>query len=140
MTDDRPPTLTEVLQAKERLESQKSKALIIDAKIKQKKEELESVLAGARRTLEDLEEQRVNLEEEISSTQAFVAPVRRLPDDVLREVFWEEFDISTSCCWTLSAVCSRWRRLVLGMPRLWSKVRLISVFYLSDNDLLILYH
>ncbi|KAL0958088.1 hypothetical protein HGRIS_014890 [Hohenbuehelia grisea] len=57
------------------------------------------------------------------------APIRRLPDDVLREIFqW--------CCslksrqtmrlkespWTLSMVCRRWRFLAVSLPTLWTSI------------------
>ncbi|PBK79496.1 hypothetical protein ARMGADRAFT_898496, partial [Armillaria gallica] len=63
---------------------------------------------------------------------AMLAPVRRLPVDVLRTVFreihvsqwdtiqttWETLAFSQGP-WTLSHVCCAWRNIILSYPQLW---------------------
>jgi hypothetical protein len=57
--------------------------------------------------------------------------VNLLPEDVLREVFtnsarpenWYLGYFGPWCLLILTHVCSRWRQIVLSMPRLWSTIR-----------------
>ncbi|KAK0220427.1 hypothetical protein IW262DRAFT_1461690 [Armillaria fumosa] len=86
-----------------------------------------------------------NLSKEFSST---LAPIRRLPSDVLRSVFrniqsdldrWRsrfempaiEFLHDTM---TLSHVCASWRDIVVSSPELWSHIKITSPTFRTDDN------
>jgi hypothetical protein len=59
--------------------------------------------------------------------KSLVAPIRRLPTEVLSEIFviYVVADVETSSGvlhrqWYLAQVCRRWRHVVLNTPRLWN--------------------
>ncbi|KAK0462664.1 uncharacterized protein EV420DRAFT_1234571, partial [Desarmillaria tabescens] len=64
--------------------------------------------------------------------RTIVHPIRRIPDEVLGEIFQQcvEIESTTNSIdirgmpWTLSHVCGRWRGLVMNMGRLWKRVQL----------------
>ncbi|KAL1687320.1 hypothetical protein GGG16DRAFT_36546, partial [Schizophyllum commune] len=81
--------------------------------------ELDSVDAAIRR-LHDLRE---TLEVRLQSTRAYLAPVRRLPLELLSDIFIysvaDEGDPTMVALMTLSHVCSSWRTAVWSTPELW---------------------
>ncbi|KAK7448071.1 hypothetical protein VKT23_013827 [Stygiomarasmius scandens] len=109
--------------------------------------DVKSLIASAERNLAELREECVRLEGIVSQQKAVLHPLRRLPGDVLVEIFtivkqmdWKstcDYEIWDICCgilssqphltldkapWSLSYVCSRWRSLSLAMPLLWRNV------------------
>ncbi|KAI4528384.1 hypothetical protein K525DRAFT_166876, partial [Schizophyllum commune Loenen D] len=81
--------------------------------------ELDSVDAAIRR-LHDLRE---TLEVRLQFTRAYLAPVRRLPLELLSDIFIysvaDEGDPTMVALMTLSHVCSSWRTVVWSTPELW---------------------
>ena len=99
-------------------------------------------------TVEDIDELKrhlSDLQQRLSSLQAhqqvlltLEAPVRRLPVDLLEEIFihfvpiWGEeyamesrkFSIGHLSPFTLASVCRRWRDAALSFPRIWSTIKL----------------
>ncbi|KAG7440585.1 uncharacterized protein BT62DRAFT_822915, partial [Guyanagaster necrorhizus] len=56
----------------------------------------------------------------------FIAPIRRVPNEILSEIFSftcadmsDSVDIVSGAPWVLSHVCSLWRSICLSSPRLW---------------------
>ncbi|KAJ7706740.1 hypothetical protein B0H17DRAFT_1001174, partial [Mycena rosella] len=106
---------------------------------------IRTIAAETRARLVDLENQISRLEERLQrlgnerillssyhvQNQAIVSPLRRMPPEVLGEIFsWTlpsiqdvlerlRFDMSHSP-WVLAQVCSRWRAVALLTPSLWS--------------------
>ncbi|KAJ7596447.1 hypothetical protein C8J56DRAFT_917437 [Mycena floridula] len=91
--------------------------------------------------VEELEEQRDEMEESIEQAQSVLAPIRRLPVEVLTAVFEQcmeanpkdhhesDFpflndltDPETLQISILSAVCSIWRQIAVATPKLWSQI------------------
>ncbi|KAF8632777.1 hypothetical protein AX15_001680 [Amanita polypyramis BW_CC] len=70
--------------------------------------------------------QRAQLEAKELRTLAYLSPIRKLPAELLRDIFLWNFEEHPCCAWVLSAVCTSWRRLVLQTPGLWSKIRLVT--------------
>ncbi|SJK98643.1 uncharacterized protein ARMOST_01912 [Armillaria ostoyae] len=83
----------------------------------------------------DVQSRRDAVHKAMAGYSSTLAPVRRLPVDVLRTVF-REIQISewrttswpqtlldfTQGPWTLSHVCGAWRDVVLSYPQLWSHI------------------
>ncbi|KAK7448072.1 hypothetical protein VKT23_013828 [Stygiomarasmius scandens] len=95
------------------------------------------LIASTEQTLAALREECARLEGTVSQQKTVLHPLRRLPSDVLAEIFTivKQMDCdSTEHCssqphltldkapWSLSYVCSRWRSLSLAMPLLWRNV------------------
>ncbi|KAF9034467.1 hypothetical protein BDZ89DRAFT_1158017 [Hymenopellis radicata] len=82
-------------------------------------------------TIDD--DSRDTIQRHLEMHKSALAPIGRLPPDVLLEIFWfcmpdpNEDATHTSCDarglrWVLSHVCSFWRHIVLTCPSLWSTV------------------
>jgi uncharacterized phage infection (PIP) family protein YhgE len=117
-----PPTKAKIAEARNILEEQELSAKLLSDQIADAQKELKRLVAQSEAAINELEEKRKKIQKEISLALAYISPLRRLPNDILREVFYHVFDGKASAAWALSAVCTSWRRLVLGMPNLWSKV------------------
>ncbi|KAL1689644.1 hypothetical protein GGG16DRAFT_114887 [Schizophyllum commune] len=87
----------------------------IDAVI-DKQERLLDLLKGSRNVLKNV----------LDVQRSYMAPIRRLPPEILTEIMeWacgDRVDLSAPCCapLTLAAVCKTWRDIALECPRLWS--------------------
>ncbi|KAJ7773839.1 hypothetical protein B0H16DRAFT_113382 [Mycena metata] len=89
-------------------------------------ERLAQIVKEARNAIEDMQREKDGLEETIVQTRAYLSPIRRMPGELLRELFLWCFEDHPCCAWVLSAVCSTWRRQALAIPRIWSKIRLFT--------------
>ncbi|KAJ7106998.1 hypothetical protein C8R44DRAFT_555725, partial [Mycena epipterygia] len=86
-------------------------------------------ISRLRDALKQLIRKRDGLTELIDCHLALVSPARRLPQDILQEIFTAclpsqglaTMDSSESPL-LISHVCSAWRRLALAMPRLWASL------------------
>ncbi len=117
-----PPTLAQLEDAKIKLKTHEDAAGQLERRIREAEEVLAQLIKDSKCAIAAMDLEKKKLESEIEWTRAFISPIRRLPDDILREIFWHNFDAHPCCAWVLAAVCSLWRRLVLKMPRMWSKV------------------
>ncbi|KJA23844.1 hypothetical protein HYPSUDRAFT_39369 [Hypholoma sublateritium FD-334 SS-4] len=76
-----------------------------------------------------LVEQQLALSREIEAHQALIAPIRRIPIDILQEIFLHCLPTkhnavisSTECPILLTRICSGWRHIALNTPMLWSSI------------------
>ncbi|KZP21303.1 hypothetical protein FIBSPDRAFT_1044251 [Athelia psychrophila] len=111
--------------------------------LKSQLDHIESVDACAKELLEYLGLIRQHYRRErrrvlrgLRDHQSIVAPIRRVPDDVLLEIF-SAFMCNGGYSYqpdpiTLTSVCSRWRALAHSTPRLWSQ---ITIFMTPLNHL-----
>ncbi|KAK7030281.1 hypothetical protein VNI00_014298 [Paramarasmius palmivorus] len=68
----------------------------------------------------------------LAKIESLLAPIRRLPTEILREIFCDYVDTNTfhldssprfiSKADTLAAVCSRWRDVALSLPVIWGRL------------------
>jgi hypothetical protein len=72
----------------------------------------------------DLEVRVHALKQENSSIVSSLAPIWRLPAEILVEVFLLSIHGHAQSPLDLMHVCRSWRCVVLGMPRIWSTIRL----------------
>ncbi|KAK7031754.1 F-box domain-containing protein [Favolaschia claudopus] len=96
---------------------------------------IDQELSKLRDTVMQLEEERASLSDALERNKAVLAPHRRLPTEILDEIFrwtlpsleeqirFEEFDIEESP-WILTHVCVRWRAISCSRPWLWSTITL----------------
>ncbi|KAJ7198363.1 hypothetical protein GGX14DRAFT_666728 [Mycena pura] len=89
-------------------------------------------IAQAQRTLDRLDSQRTELEDLVESHCGVVSTIRRLPGDILGEIFSQYLDASDSRSHSpkalshLVGVCARWRAIALASPLLWRHIRPIT--------------
>ncbi|KAJ6561605.1 hypothetical protein B0H19DRAFT_1142190 [Mycena capillaripes] len=83
-------------------------------------------------SLTDLGNQCERLRESIDAHQALVSLARRLPEDVIREIFLACLPRSGNPVMSareapllLGQVCARWRKILLRTPQLWTSVHVV---------------
>ncbi|KAJ7198377.1 hypothetical protein GGX14DRAFT_314032, partial [Mycena pura] len=86
---------------------------------------LDDQIAQVQRTLVRLKSQRAELADLVESHCGVVSAIRRLPRDILGEIFSHYLGTSDSCLhspkapWHLVGVCAGWRAIALASPLLW---------------------
>jgi len=118
-----PPTTGSRAEAQAQIESNRNKIQSLSETIASTEEKLAQMINEYRCAIRVLHKTKQELEDEVSLTLAYISPIRTLPHELLRHIFLLNFEDQPCCAWGIAAVCSLWRRLVLGMPRMWSKVR-----------------
>ncbi|KAF8590761.1 hypothetical protein K439DRAFT_1627495 [Ramaria rubella] len=124
------PSTAQLAQAKASLASSEQALRNVTQQIDDVEQTLAEIVASTRCTIDNLTLERNALQRQIALALAYISPIRRLPHELLREVFLINFEHNPRCAWVLSSVCSLWRRLALSMPKLWSKIRLET----TQND------
>ncbi|PPQ63393.1 hypothetical protein CVT24_005658 [Panaeolus cyanescens] len=79
--------------------------------------------------LKDVQTRRQELQASIASYQTVMSPIRRLSDDVLREIFvrclsefYPSLDGRSHAPLLLTHICKRWRNVAFTTPRLWVRL------------------
>jgi hypothetical protein len=125
-----PPTRSTLDDARKELIRQKAAVEDISVKIKAAEDELERLVKTSRSTIQEMEKERAALEDQVTQTMAYLSEIRRLPPEILGQIFMFIFEEYPCCAWVLASVCSLWRRQVLSMPRLWSKVCSTCIWFI----------
>lgn len=78
-----------------------------------------------------LKEKRTKIERSINDYHTILSPIRRLPDDLLDEIFHQCLPtqrnpalVSSDSPLLLTRVCSKWRSLALSSPSLWAQLHI----------------
>ncbi|PPQ70456.1 hypothetical protein CVT26_013903, partial [Gymnopilus dilepis] len=94
-------------------------------------EQLDNEIARLQAELDVVQADHDTLEEYIQAHYDLLSPFRRLPDDILREIFlWclptthNALMCSSEPPLLLGRVCSRWRALTFSTPRLWASLHI----------------
>jgi hypothetical protein len=124
------PSAHQLAEAKETLAASQQALQNITRKIDDAEQTLAEIVASTRCTIDTLTAERTALQREVSLALAYISPIRRLPHELLREVFLISFEHNPRCAWAHASVCTLWRRIALSMPMLWSKIRLDT----TQND------
>ncbi|KAF5356989.1 hypothetical protein D9756_006653 [Leucocoprinus leucothites] len=102
---------------------------------------LDSDIAHVQQVLSTLFTKRATLQHTISSHQSLLSPIRRLPNELLSEIFLSRVSVCggsggdigsslsfthlhTDALWTILQVCSLWRTIAQLTPRLWNTLRI----------------
>lgn len=99
-------------------------------------ESLETQIQLLRKTLAGLEQRQETVKNYVSSQRSLLSPIRRIPPEILGQIFLALQNISESICfgddalenvelWTLLRVCRFWRDVALSLSELWSKFTII---------------
>jgi hypothetical protein len=125
-----PPTKETLANARRSLEVTRASVQEITSRIDAAEITLAQLVRDSRLAINELEGQRIALEDQVAKTLAYLSPIRRLPMELLREIFVWSFEEHACSAWVLAAVCPSWRRLALRIPMIWSKV---SPFFISPR-------
>ncbi|KAL1710182.1 hypothetical protein EV121DRAFT_285850 [Schizophyllum commune] len=129
-------TLREMASELEKILSQMTEDI---AEADREVERLQQALRQTRSHRATLTEERARMQEQVSSCLALAAPIRRLPGEVLSQIFTYVLDhpvFFTEELRQLIAVCHAWRNVVLSTSSLWSTVLIcctLNGFRLSDT-------
>ncbi|KAG7092531.1 hypothetical protein E1B28_008881 [Marasmius oreades] len=128
-----PPSRVSLANAKLTLTEHAKSLEQLSSKINEAEAHLAQIVLEAQCAINEMTRERSLIEEKISRTQSYLAPTRRLPSELLSYVFNWCFQDHPCCAWILAAVCRKWRRLALNMPRIWSKIRLLTTQHSSPD-------
>ena len=87
------------------------------ARVVQDRRETERVIGG-------IQNQVQTLEQENSYAASFLAPIRRLPTEMLSEIFTVVILVYQCSPLRLMRVCRSWRCVLMTMPRIWSTIKI----------------
>ncbi|KAJ7362237.1 hypothetical protein DFH08DRAFT_731585, partial [Mycena albidolilacea] len=121
-----PPTALTLASARAALAEALTTASSLREKITAAEAVLAKIVTDAQAEIDDMAREKAAAEGTIVQTRAYLSPIRRLPGELLRELFLWCFEDHPCCAWVLSAVCPTWRRQALAVPRIWSKIRLFT--------------
>ncbi|KII84617.1 hypothetical protein PLICRDRAFT_45997 [Plicaturopsis crispa FD-325 SS-3] len=130
-----PPTEATLRSARHELSSKLAELESLTGRIATTESALAEIVSSYKRTIAALQQEKSQVEQAVAQTRAYVAPIRRLPDELVRVVFNAAFDEYACAAWVLSGVCRHWRRLTFAMPRIWSKIRLVTTQHASADTI-----
>ncbi|KAJ7069457.1 hypothetical protein C8F01DRAFT_976980, partial [Mycena amicta] len=102
--------------------------------------QIKTLLVEPRVRLRDLDERIEKLQEErdkvaahIAAHEALISPIRRIPLDILQELFLACLPSDRNCAMAssepplqLGRVCSHWRTVVSQFPAMWAKLHIVE--------------
>jgi len=101
-------------------------------------QEMRETLKEADRLEQELQATRTKMEQieqEISKRTAWLAPIRRIPADILRMLFIEACQDDWRAPLILGAVCSRWRDVLISTPRAWAYIQITPFLHPFHHEL-----
>ncbi|KAJ7646462.1 hypothetical protein FB45DRAFT_890525, partial [Roridomyces roridus] len=93
---------------------------------------LDDEIAALHQKLDALKEERDGVIAYVESHKALLSPVRRLPLDIVQEIFVTCLPdrncvmSATEAPMLLGRICSSWRAISLSTPRIWSKLHIVE--------------
>ncbi|KAJ6616655.1 hypothetical protein B0H10DRAFT_2036413 [Mycena sp. CBHHK59/15] len=94
---------------------------------------LDDKIVEMQQAIDDLIEERYALNSYVQAHRALVSPVRRLPLDIIQEIFIACLPTHRNCVMSareapvlLGRVCSAWRSISLSTPRLWARLHIVE--------------
>ncbi|KAF7296699.1 F-box domain-containing protein [Mycena chlorophos] len=83
--------------------------------------------------IQRVQTERKTLLDRIQPYQTILSPIRRIPEDILREIFVACMPQDRNCVMSekeapilLGRVCSSWRRLSQSIPYLWTRIHIVE--------------
>ncbi|KAJ7678708.1 hypothetical protein B0H17DRAFT_1078131 [Mycena rosella] len=94
---------------------------------------LDDEIAGMRKAIDELLEERECLGSYMEAHRALTSPIRRLPLDIIEEIFLACIPTHRNCVMSaeeapviLGRICSSWRAISFSTPRLWSRLHIVE--------------
>ncbi|KAJ7181047.1 hypothetical protein C8R46DRAFT_941031 [Mycena filopes] len=95
--------------------------------------QLDDEIAGLQKAIDDLAEERERIRSFVDPHKDLISPFRRLPLDVIQEIFVACLPTHRNCVMSaleapviLGRICSAWRSISLGTPRLWARLHIVE--------------
>ncbi|KAJ7133657.1 hypothetical protein C8R43DRAFT_894926 [Mycena crocata] len=92
---------------------------------------LDDDIAAMQQAMDKLREERNGLVTYLDAHKALISPVRRLPLDIIQEIFIACLPTHRNCAMSaqeapvlFGRICSSWRAVSLSTPRLWAKLHI----------------
>ncbi|KAJ6601061.1 hypothetical protein DFH09DRAFT_1126652, partial [Mycena vulgaris] len=96
-------------------------------------ERLDGDIADMQKAIDKLKAERESLAAYVQAHRALISPVRRIPLDLLQEIFMACLPAHRNCVMStlespvlLSRICSSWRAISLSTPRLWARLHIVE--------------
>ncbi|KAJ7457869.1 hypothetical protein FB451DRAFT_1274441 [Mycena latifolia] len=109
----------------------KIKLLLVEPSLRLERIDLE--LANIQITIDKLIEERNRIGAYVDAHRALISPFRRLPLDVIQEIFMACTPTHRNCVMSaseapvlLGRICSSWRAISLSSPRLWARIHIVE--------------
>ncbi|KAJ7755487.1 hypothetical protein B0H16DRAFT_1253049, partial [Mycena metata] len=103
---------------------------------------VEEKMADLERVLDRLRLRRQGLHDFIAKHRRVLAPIRRLPNELLSEIFSHcverdpyEWDPTTNVEWILVQVSRAWRAVSISMPQMWNRISISNASAPKNMDL-----
>ncbi|KAJ6594621.1 hypothetical protein B0H19DRAFT_1056875 [Mycena capillaripes] len=107
------------------------KALLVEPTLRLKR--LDGEIADLQKAIGKLAAERDELGAFVESHKALISPVRRLPLDIIQEIFIACIPTHRNCVMSaseapvlLGRICSSWRVISLSTPRLWARLHVVE--------------
>ncbi|KAK7454492.1 hypothetical protein VKT23_011246 [Stygiomarasmius scandens] len=111
---------------------------------------IEAEMGKLEDALAQLQERRKNVQGYLNEYKGFISPIRKLPAEVIGEIFdwcadqififWSDPSKIDASALVLSQTCSLWRNIAISLPRLWARMYInISICSASTLNLVKLY-
>ncbi|KAJ7134827.1 hypothetical protein C8R44DRAFT_771565 [Mycena epipterygia] len=107
------------------------KALLVEPTLRLKR--LDDEITEIRKALERLTAERDTLGAYLEGHNALISPARRLPLDIIQEIFTACIPTHRNCVMSaneapvlLGRICSSWRTISLSTPRLWARLHVVE--------------
>ncbi|KAF7373727.1 hypothetical protein MSAN_00583700 [Mycena sanguinolenta] len=107
------------------------RSLLVEPTLRLKK--LDDEIADLQKSMDKLVEERNGLQSYVQAHSALISPVRRLPRDIIQEIFLACMPTHRNCVMSateapilLGRICSAWRAISLNTPRLWASVHVVE--------------
>ncbi|KAF8143345.1 hypothetical protein K438DRAFT_1876203 [Mycena galopus ATCC 62051] len=107
------------------------KALLVEPYLRLKA--MDDKIGVLREALDKLVEERDALGAYVEAHKALISPVRRLPHDIIEEIFTACLPTHRNCVMSateapvlLGRICRSWRVISLSTPRLWSRLHIVE--------------
>ncbi|KIM38078.1 hypothetical protein M413DRAFT_250649 [Hebeloma cylindrosporum] len=130
-----PPTKETLADARRILEETRVSVRDFNTRIDAAEAALAQIVRDSQYAIREMEEQRSALQKQVAYAMSYLSPLRRLPLELLREIFLWSFEDQPCSAWVLAAVCTSWRRLALRTPLIWSKIRLMTTQHTSADTI-----
>ncbi|KAJ7185573.1 hypothetical protein C8R46DRAFT_1185264, partial [Mycena filopes] len=95
--------------------------------------QLDDQIAELQKAIDELAEERERVGSFVARHKELISPFRRLPLDVIQEIFVACLPTHRNCVMTaveapvlLGRICSAWRSISLGTPRLWARLHIVE--------------
>ncbi|KAJ7665888.1 hypothetical protein DFH06DRAFT_1040588 [Mycena polygramma] len=101
---------------------------------------LDDEIADLQKAIEKLAEERDSLGAYVEAHKALISPARRLPLDIIQEIFVACLPTHRNCVMSaleapvlLGRICSAWRAISLSTPRLWASLHIAEPTFYVDS-------